>query len=106
MVFDWRLSRRHGELTLLVEGCSGILQSDAYAAYFGYAKNHPEVKWVGCWAYARRKFFEAENEDLKAVALVLKIIGWMYETEALMDRHKLRADRRAYHRNKFYPRKL
>jgi transposase len=106
VVFDWRLSRKHGELTSLVEGFSGILQSDAYAAYFGYAKNHPEVKWVGCWAHARRKFFEAKSEDPKAVAFVLRIIGWMYETEALMDSHKLSAERRAYHRKKFYPRKL
>ena len=30
----------------------------------------------------------------------------MYETEALMDSHKLSAERRAYHRKKFYPRKL
>jgi len=57
VVFGWRLSRRHGELTSLVEGFSGILQSDAYAAYFGYSKNHLEVKWVRCWVHARRKFF-------------------------------------------------
>ena len=29
VVFDWRLSRRHGELTSLVKGFSGVLQSDA-----------------------------------------------------------------------------
>ena len=88
------------------EGFSGILQSDAYAAYFGYSKNHPEVKWVRCRVHARRKFFEAESEDPKVVAFILRIIGWIYETEALMDCHKVSAERRAYHRKKFYPRNL
>jgi hypothetical protein len=32
VVFDWRLSRRHGELTGLIEGYQGILQSDGYGA--------------------------------------------------------------------------
>lgn len=32
VVFDWRLSRRHGELTSLIEGFGGILQSDMYGA--------------------------------------------------------------------------
>jgi len=32
VVFDWRLSRRHGELTSLIEGFRGILQSDGYGA--------------------------------------------------------------------------
>jgi len=58
VVFDCRLSLKHGDLTPLVEGFSGILQSDAFAAYFGYAKNHAEVKCVGCWSHARRKSFE------------------------------------------------
>jgi hypothetical protein len=57
VVFDWRLSRRHGELTSLIEGYGGILQSDGYGAYEAYAKERPEVIWVACWAHARRKFF-------------------------------------------------
>jgi transposase len=32
VVFDWRLSRRHGELTSLLQGYRGILQSDGYEA--------------------------------------------------------------------------
>jgi transposase len=57
VVFDWRLSRRHGELTSLIEGFKGLLQSDGYAAYESYAKDHPEVTWLVCWAHCRRKFF-------------------------------------------------
>jgi transposase len=44
VVFDWRLSRRHGELTtLLTEGYRGVLQSDGYEAYAAYARAHPGV---------------------------------------------------------------
>lgn len=106
VVFDWRLSRRHGELTRLIDGFSGILQSDMYGAYESYAADHPEITWVGCWAHARRKFFEAERENPKAVRLILLIIGWLYECEALWDEKKLTASNRQRHRQKHYSRKL
>ena len=106
VVFDWRLSRRHGELTSLIDGFSGILQSDMYGAYESYAAHHPEITWVGCWAHARRKFFEAEGENPKAVRLILLIIGWLYECEALWDEKKLTTSNRKRHRQKHYTRKL
>jgi hypothetical protein len=106
VVFDWRLSRRHGELTTLIDGFKGILQSDMYGAYESYAREHPEITWVGCWAHARRKFFEAERENPKAVRLILLIIGWLYECEALWDENKLTASNRKRHRKKHYTRKL
>jgi transposase len=106
VVFDWRLTRRHGELTSLIDGFKGILQSDGYGAYAAYAKAHPEVTWVACWAHARRKFFEAQSEWPKAVRLILMIIGWLYECETLYDGHKLSAAQRQLKRQKYYPRPL
>lgn len=106
VVFDWRLSRRHGELTSLIDGYKGILQSDGYGAYEAYARDHPEVTWVACWAHARRKFFEAEREWPKAVRLILLIIGWLYECEACWDEHELTVSNRRRHRQKLYPRRL
>ena len=106
VVFDWRLSRRHGELTSLIEGYRGILQSDGYGAYEAHVREHPEVTWVACWAHARRKFFEAEGEHPKAVRLILLIIGWLYECEALWDKHDLTPADRRRHRLKHYPRRL
>jgi len=41
VVFDWRMSRRHGELTSLIDGYEGVLQSDGYAAYEAHAKANP-----------------------------------------------------------------
>jgi transposase len=106
VVFDWRLSRRHGELTGLIEGYQGILQSNGYGAYEAFAKAHPGVTWVACWAHARRKFFEAQGEWPKAVRVVLLIIGWLYECEACWDENKLNAAQRQRHRRKHYPRRL
>jgi transposase len=104
VVFDWRLTRRHGELTTLIDGFKGLLQADMYGAYESYAKAHPEVVWIGCWAHARRKFFEAERENPKAVKLILRIIGWLYECETAWA--ALTPQQRARHRKKYCSRPL
>ena len=100
VVFDWRLSRRHAELTsLLTENYQGILQSDGYEADASYARAHPGVVWVACWAHARRKFFEAQGENPQAVRVVLRLIARLYRLEREWDEAKLapaaRAQRRA-----------
>jgi hypothetical protein len=61
---------------------------------------------VGCWAHARRKFFDAQQENPKAVALVLRIIGWLYECEAKWDEYHLTVTNRQRHRQKHYRRPL
>jgi transposase len=83
--FDWRLSRRHEEATTLLEGFRGLLQTDGYGAYEAFSKKD-EVIWIGCWAHARRKFFESLKEDPKAIGLVLKLIGRLYAQESLYRR--------------------
>lgn len=85
VVFDWKLSRRHGELTGLVRNFAGVLQADGYEAYDAHALAHPEVIRVGCWAHARRKFAEAQGEDPKAVRVALKLIGRLYRLERAWD---------------------
>ena len=98
VVFDWRLSRRHGELTSLIHGYTGILQSDGYGAYEAYAKMHPGITWVGCWAHVRRKFFEAQNENPRMVQAVLRLIARLYRRETEWDEQKLTAIERAEQR--------
>jgi len=106
VVFDWRLSRRHGELTSLIEGFQGVLQSDAYGAYAAYSREHPGVTRVGCWAHARRKFFESQAEHPKAVGLVLRIIGRLYERERQWDEQSLSAPQRLEQRQRHHTRRL
>ena len=87
VVFDWKLTRRHDELTGLIgEKYTGVLQSDGYEAYAAYARKRPaEVIRVGCWAHARRKFFEARDESPALADPFLALIGELYGNERLWD---------------------
>lgn len=101
VVFDWRLTRRHGELTkLLTDDYVGVLQSDGYEAYAAYARAHPAVIWVGCWAHARRYFFEAQAEHPRITKAFLRLIGRMYRREREWDEQKLKPLQRTQERMK------
>ena len=74
VVFDFRLGRgREGPKRFLGQ-FEGILQSDGYAAY--EQVGGPKMVHAGCWAHARRKFFEAVKlhpGDRVAVRIVARI---------------------------------
>lgn len=101
VVFDWKLSRRHGELTtLLPDDYAGLMQSDGYQAYAAYARTHPAVAWLGCWAHARRGFFEAQSERPRVAKAALRLIARMYRKEKEWDEQKLEPSQRAKERAK------
>jgi len=58
-----------------------ILQTDAYAAYGSFAKNHSEVVMAGCMAHMRRKFYQAFPQNQKMGNFVLSHIRELYEVE-------------------------
>ncbi|QYM78332.1 IS66 family transposase [Horticoccus luteus] len=99
VIFEWRLSRRHEEAEKLLGKYQGLLPSDAYEAYPAYAKTHPGVVWLGCWAHARRKFHEALAEAPVRAGFVLRLIGHLYHYESQWRRAgpALRAARRQGH---------
>lgn len=101
VVFDWRLTRRHGELTtLLTEDYAGLLQSDGYEAYEAYARRHPGVEWLGCWVHTRRKLFDAREENPRIGMAFLRLIARMYRKEREWDEQNLKAEQRAVERAK------
>jgi transposase len=101
VVFDWRLSRRHGELTtLLTEDYVGLLQADGYEAYDAYVAKRQHVIRVGCWAHARRKFFEAQQENPRIAKAALRMIARMYRREREWDERQLAPERRLEERLK------
>ena len=52
---------------------TGVLQSDGYAAYDSVCASR-EIIQLGCWAHARRRFYQAyENGDEGAVHYVILI---------------------------------
>ena len=101
VVFEWRLSRRHEEAERLLGDYRGVLQSDGYEAYAAYARAHPGVEWAGCWAHARRRFFEAATERPKTAGRVLRLIGRLYQLETEWDQAQVGGQRAALRQEHF-----
>jgi hypothetical protein len=58
------------------------------------ARTHPAVAWVGCWAHARRRFFEGQADRPRVAKAALRLIGRLYQLEAEWD-HATVGDARA-----------
>ena len=68
----------------LLKDFTGAIQSDGYIVY-----NHFEgmegKELLGCWAHARRKFFEAKVENEKLALDAMFYIRQLYDVEAEAD---------------------
>jgi len=77
-------SHRNGEaVRSVLTGFKGFLQVDAATLYdrlFG----HDKAKEVGCWAHARRRFFEAQVTDKQRALIGLGFIKKLYEADRLV----------------------
>jgi transposase len=100
VVFDWRLTRQYGEITTLLDGFQGVLQSDGYEGYARYAAKNPGVIRVACFAHARRKFNEALETAPVQASFMLRLIGHLYRMERDWDERKVRGAERARRRTK------
>jgi transposase len=63
-----------------LKGYAGYLQADAYAGYDALFAAGAVVE-VGCWAHARRKFFEAQKTDPEAALYALGVVRQLYAAE-------------------------
>lgn len=80
VLFNYRKGRgQHGPKEML-KGYSGYLQTDGYAVYDKIAKAYG-IKQMGCWAHARRKFFEAKDNDPERAERALIFIQQIYAHE-------------------------
>jgi len=61
-----------------LEGFEGYLQHDGYVGYDGLG---PGIVHVGCWAHARRHFFDARPSAEKEAAQALRFVGQLYAVE-------------------------
>ena len=66
---------------------AGYLQSDAYSGYNGLHSRG--VIEVGCWAHARRKFYDARTSDPERAHAAIAWIGRLYEVESDAKERKL-----------------
>jgi len=82
VVYEWHASRAARCLdSFLGEKFEGKLQCDGYSAYPAFVKDKVAVELIGCWAHARRGFFEAKEQAPKVAAWILKQIGLLYQWE-------------------------
>jgi transposase len=81
VVYEWHASRAARCLdSLLGPAYQGKLQSDGYSAYPAFVKNKA-VELFGCWAHARRGFFEAQEQAPQVAGWFLNQMGQMYGWE-------------------------
>jgi transposase len=77
VVFQYRKGRGSNGPKEMLANHQGYLQTDGYIVYDKIAKSG-NFKLVGCWAHARRKFFEALNFDHSRSEFVLEKIKKIY----------------------------
>ncbi len=56
-VYDYQPSRSGESAERFLQGFTGYLQTDGFSGYHRF-NDHKDITRVGCWAHARRKFFD------------------------------------------------
>lgn len=91
VVYDFTLTRARDGPERFLEGFSGYLQADAYSGYDRIVSSS-EVTEVGCWAHARRKFYESLDTAPDEASTVMAGIQRLYAVEADARERELDAD--------------
>jgi transposase len=60
VLFHYDASRSEAVPSRLLDGFTGVLQTDGYAGYNKVCRDNPITR-IGCWDHARRKFVEASK---------------------------------------------
>src|SRR5271155_1885575 len=72
-VYQWEISRAAACLDkVLPVDFKGTVQCDGYTAYASYARRREHIQLAACWAHARRKFFEAKDQDPRIANWLLR----------------------------------
>jgi transposase len=93
VLFEWYTTREAKCLDKLIPAdFSGTIQCDGYSAYDRFARHRASagrpVLLAGCWAHARRGFYEALDHAPKEAAWILVQIGHLYEIERRLRRQQ------------------
>ncbi len=92
-VYDFTPDRSGDGPARFFKDYQGYLQADAYSGYDALFKSGDIIE-VGCWAHARRKFYEARTTDPQRSHRVLAYIRRLYAVEADAKERKLDDDAR------------
>jgi transposase len=80
VVFEATADGKQAHPAELLAGFRGTLLTDGASVYNAAARADGVVR-AGCWAHARRKFFEARREDPVRVAVALAVIREIFVVE-------------------------
>jgi transposase len=100
VLYDYHSGRDSAAPRQMLDGYGGYLQVDAYAGYDFLFTGDTGARRVGCWAHARRKFFESWTvlkKPRKGLSFsALEKIGRLYKIEEEIrgldpaERHRIR----------------
>ncbi len=100
VVYRWETSRAATCLdNVLPVDFKGTVQCDGYVAYASFARRKKHIQLAACWAHARRKFYEAQEQDPALVNWLLRQIGHLYRIERDLRDRKTVATLRAVTRS-------
>jgi len=93
VLFEWHTTREAKCLHQLIPAdFNGTLQCDGYSAYGRFAKHRAgegrPVLLAGCWAHARRGFYDALDHAPKEAGWILRQIGHLYDIERSLRRSR------------------
>jgi transposase len=83
VVMDYQQDRSRDGPAAFLEGYAGALQSDGYGAYDAF-DDLEQITAYGCWAHARRYFYEALDNAPDRAEHALAEIGRLYEVERVL----------------------
>ncbi|MDR0442188.1 MAG: IS66 family transposase [Treponema sp.] len=88
--YEYHPTRAAYHAKAFLEGFSGYLQTDGYNGYDAAVKDMPGIIPVGCFAHARRKFFEAAkiNKKPQSAEEGIEYIRKLYEIEDELRKEK------------------
>jgi len=87
---EYRKSRNRDGPSKLLTGFKGYLQADAYGGYNEIVSGG-NITRLGCWAHARRKFFDCETTDPELSKEIINTIKGLYAVESNAKDNKLSA---------------
>jgi len=82
VLFEWHTGRGSNCMEKMLNDFAGIVQTDGYGAYPAYGRQNGQITWACCWAHARRKIFEAQEEEPAFAGWLLNQIGHLYRLES------------------------
>lgn len=81
-VYDFKLNRKHENITNRLDYYTGNLHSDKYGAYEKLSAKK-SINWCPCMAHVRRKFFDAQIGDLSLRDWFLRKIKYLFMFEKI-----------------------